>query len=735
MSEFQGQLRIRKIRSRGKVGGIIFSAVTLAPTPVRYVVKADWKIARLPSLFREGHLWFIKGETKTQTIKWKDGTEQSENVLIPSQIQFVKASNENLKKLLAEAKEFKGISEVKAAKLVSFFGDELYEIAMKNDVDRLLPILGNEVASRLVSGLNLYQELHTLRLLDELGIPPYIGDSVLRIWGVDAHERIKENPYLLGVFMANLNVVDEYAINRLGFKTDSPLRLIAYVKDVMFSAFKAGNTCLPTTEVKYRVKRLLGDLVEQAFDVAVKSGEIIVDGAITQVRSMDIVESSIASIIIKLCKSQYPKSLSKRVETQINEFEIGADIKLTNEQRNAISSCCTSRLTLLTGGAGCGKTTVIEAICYALEKLYQTKKIYLMALAGKAAQRITEATGREAMTIASFMFNVEADEIPDDATIIVDEASMVDVLSLLKILKRLPPEGRLILTGDEQQLPPVGIGLSLHDLMGTTVTNPVLTAVQRQSEESGIPSIANQIRNFHRAKVDIAFKDFAGISEGVSFIECEDKALNASTLLAYEKLGGDGTNNDVLILSATKYSFGGIKDLNSTIHDKYSKGEVITFNDPDFGQVTHLINGRSVRIGELVMFTRNDYEKDIRNGSIGKVYERTIDGITVDFEGKKINLSFSEMQHLEHAYGLTIHKSQGSQFERVVVVIKDSRNLDRHLIYTALTRAKKQVVFVGDKHTFYKALGISNAHKRFTKLTQHLTSQMNKNSSSIEMTN
>lgn len=720
MTTFKGILQIRRIRSRGTIGGVIFSAATLENPPIRYVVKADWKIAPVTSLFREGHLWDVSGVVDTQVVKWQDGTESKENVLVPDELKFVKASNENLKKLLTESKDFRGISQVKAEKLVSFFGDDLYDIAANNQLERLLPILGEEVATRLIEGLNQYQELSALRLLDDLGVPHHIGESVLKIWGCEAYDKIRENPYLLGVFMADLKVVDEYAINRLGFCENSPLRLTAYVKDVMFNAFKTGNTCLPTSDVKYRVKRLLGDLSHQAFDLAVTSGEIIVEGAITQVRSMHIIESSVASIIRKLAESPSPPSLVECIERQVKVFERRAGIELTFEQKNAVMQCCTSRLTLLTGGAGCGKTTVIEAICFALEKLSQTSHIYIMALAGKAAQRITEATGRDAMTIASFMYNVDAEDIPDDAVIIVDEASMVDILSLLKLLKRVPPRGRLILTGNEQQLPPVGIGLSLHELVKTSIRNPVLTAVKRQSEESGIPAIANQIRNYGEVKSEIVFSSFEGLSDGVSFVECDINSLEHQVLRIYEELGGDGTTNDVLILSSTKHLTGGVSNINALIHDKHSKGHIISFNEKDFGQVTHHINGRPLRLGEQVMYTRNDYQKDIRNGSVGSVVGKIGEVVTIDFDGNNVDLSLPELSSLEHAYSLTVHKSQGSQFERVIVVIKKGRNLDRHLIYTALTRAKKQVVFVGDKDAFYQALNTSNAQNRYTKLSHHL---------------
>lgn len=724
MGAYSGLLQIRKIRSKGKLGGVIFSANTLEDRPIRYVVKADWRIAPTPSMFKEGHIWSVQGEVETSTITWKDGTKAKENIIVPIELRFAKASNENLKRLLAESKEFAGISQVKAEKLVSFFGDELYEIAANNEIERLLPILGKDVATRLINGLKEYQELNTLKLLDDLGVPYQVTESVLKIWGADAYEKIQANPYLLTIFMANLKMVDEYAINRLGLPLNSPQRLISYVKEVMFNAFNAGNTCLPTNEAKYRVKRLLGSLSREALQLAQESGEIIVDGNITQVRSMDIIESSVAEIIANLAQANFNEGLEKQISAKIDTFEIGAGFNLTQEQREAVTRCCTNRLAILTGGAGCGKTTVIEAICFALESLHQTKQIFLMALAGKAAQRITEATGREAMTVASFMYNVDAEDIDDDAVFIVDEASMIDVLSLLKILKRIPCRGRLILTGDEEQLPPVGIGLSLHALVNQDIPKANLTAVKRQAESSGIPSIASKIRAFQKDESDLEFKPFIGIADGVNFIECNSTEIEQKCIEVYEALGGDGSNNDVLILSPTKNLNGGVINLNCRIHDKFSQGEVVNFNHEEFGDVTHHISGRALRVGELVMYTRNDYQKDIRNGSVGKVLAYSHDSVTVDFEGNTTELSISELSNLEHAYALTVHKAQGSQFERVIVIIKESRNLDRHLIYTALTRAKKQVVFVGQRQSMYSGLSVSNAHKRHTNLPKFLSEQL-----------
>ena len=478
MSEFEGELQIRKIRRRGSAGGVIFSAVAVGSNQ-RFVVKANHQVARSPLLFREMHIWHVKGQVEQTPIKWKDGTTAIENTITPTKMDFVKAAHENLKRLLSESPDFKGISEIKADKLVTHFGETLYDIARNNDIDRLLPIVGQEVAQRIIDGLNQYEELGTLRLLDDLGVPPYIGESVITIWQQQAYEQIKKNPYFLTAFMADLSAIDAYALDRLKMKEDASERLIAYAKNVMFNGFNSGNTCLEISKVNYQLNRMLGkSLGTKAFDIAVKQGELLIHENFVQVKSMDIVESSVACIIKHLSEKTYSKALETRVESVIDSFELGVGFSLTVQQRNAVLQCCTNSITLLTGGAGCGKTTVLEAICYVLESLNQTKQIILMALAGKAAQRITEATGREAMTIAGFMHNVAPEDIDDDAVIIIDEASMVDVLSLLKVLKRVPKRGRIILTGDQEQLPPVGVGLGLHILVNLSLANPHLSVVK-----------------------------------------------------------------------------------------------------------------------------------------------------------------------------------------------------------------------------------------------------------------
>ncbi|MCU8069390.1 ATP-dependent RecD-like DNA helicase [Shewanella sp. SM32] len=233
------------------------------------------------------------------------------------------------------------------------------------------------------------------------------------------------------------------------------------------------------------------------------------------------------------------------------------------------------------------------------------------------------------------------------------------------------------------------------------------------------------VRHYPILKMSIPFAEYKGKGFGVSFIECSEMELTQKTIDIYSDIGGDGTNNNVLMLSPVKHQYGGVDALNAKIHDSFVNGGALVLEQIDGSSITHHMLGRSLRVGDLVMYTKNDYTRDIRNGSVGKIIQQNQDVITVDFEGNIVDLSWSDLSNLEYAYALTVHKSQGSQYDRVVVVIKKSRNLDRHLIYTAITRAKHQVVFVGDFSQFELALTKSNALSRHTLLAQHIEHRKN----------
>jgi len=256
-----------------------------------------------------------------------------------------------------------------------------------------------------------------------------------------------------------------------------------------------------------------------------------------------------------------------------------------------------------------------------------------------------------------------------------------------------------------------------------------LSVPKRFSEASGIPMIANKIRNFPDDQCEMEFTEFNGPGSGVSFIESEECNIQETVIAIYEKLGGNGNSEDIVILSPMRTTSSGVLEINNAHHLKFfdTTTDKLLFQDDEFSNVGANINNCPVCMGELLMSKRNDYPRGIRNGSVGKVidFDRNEHTITVDFNGNFVNFHTSEMPYLERASAMTVHKSQGSQYERVIVIVKDCHMLDRNLLYTATTRAKEQVIFVGSKEIFYQKLLISKTSERLT-LMQHYFEQQSK---------
>jgi len=289
-----------------------------------------------------------------------------------------------------------------------------------------------------------------------------------------------------------------------------------------------------------------------------------------------------------------------------------------------------------------------------------------------------------------------------DAVVVIDEMSMVDAILFYRLLRHIPPSTRLILVGDPSQLPPIGPGLVLHALAGhPAVAQTELKVVQRQSDASGILPVAAAVRRHTMPD----YAPYQGPGNGVSFVDCPDHALDESVERLYADLGGSGADYGVQILSMIRSSQGGVKNLNQRLHDRYRREAPPVYSvDPQFGVVpAKTLEYVPLKVGDLVIFTKNDYTLGLRNGSLGRIIEalpveaEDSDCCKVDFEGIAYTLKTTQLESLSHAYAITVHKSQGSQFSRVIVPIRRSRLLDQALIYTAITRAVDQVVLIGNR--------------------------------------
>lgn len=702
------ELRVTSLRSRGKHGGVIFGGVSNANE--RYVAVCNYNVINDGSLVDKGQRWLISGTLLT----WN-----GELQIKAASAQLVRPSGSNIVEWISNSTMCAGIGQVKAAKLFDRFGSALIEHINSKNLDLLSEVVSPEAADLLCHAFETHRVASTLLWLDQLGIDRRIGQKIVDFYGEQAQIKVENNPYRLVSFAEKWRTVDQLAQSRFGIADDDHRRLKAAIEEVLYSGIADGHTCLPSEGVKTRLYKLLGSypLVSQALalDSDTQYRRI---GDFYQPEGTYIIEEYVATRLGEISNGETTGQHSLLVDANVDEalvarsiteYEANNGFTLTAEQRTAVFASAGSPLSLILGGAGTGKTTVLKALYCALEASQKCVAIHQLALAGRAAQRMTQATGRESMTIASFLNKVDSLALGHGSVVVIDEMSMVDVILMYRLLLQIPPGTRVILVGDPSQLPPIGPGLVFHALAGNpSIVQTELKVTKRQSSSSGIPTVADAIRTHKIPK----FASYAGKGSGVSFVPCSDAEMDKTVLRIYEELGGNGSDYTVQILSVTRNNAGGVRELNSALHTRYRReARQVQCYDPQYGVVGALSPDRlPFCVGDLVLFTENNYELGLRNGSLG-VIVKALDVINgeseccvAQFEGTEYRFKSAHLQALAHAYSITVHKSQGSQFERVIIPIRKSRLLDQTLIYTAVTRGVEQVVLVGDQAAAYRAI-------------------------------
>lgn len=721
MSDPSVQLRITSVRSRGRFGGVIFSGRT--EDGDQYVAVCDHKLVPDSSLVDKGQHWTIRGTPTLRESLGTNGFKIKETQIAAEEAELVRPSGRNIIAWIAECQDCPGIGQVKASRLYDRFGPALVDFIEQKNLSALAEVIGDEAAELLCHAFTKYSVANTLLWLDRSGIQRRIGKKITDFYKDKAQEKIEANPYVLISFEANWKTVDELARQRFGITLDDPRRLETAIEESLYRGLKHGHTCLPASQLRTRLTTLLGNSYALA-DHALASGVVStqyreIDG-IYQPTGMYLIESYLANRLHEMVAGEDAEGQAglfsplsgdlRAVASILDTYELTHGITLSDEQRHAVFKSAGAHLSLILGGAGTGKTTVLKALYEVLEELQPGLAIYQLALAGRAAQRMAEATGRESMTIAGFLTKMDPATISMGSVIVVDEMSMVDVILMYRLLRHIPSGVRLILVGDPSQLPPIGPGLVLHALAGlSSIPQTELKVVKRQSSASGIPQVAAAIRN-HQAPTWADYTGQAG--SGVSFVNCTPALLEEAVHQIYEELGGAGEDYRVQILSITNADLGGVKNLNAALHSRYRQGaELVHCHDAEFGTVGATTLDRvPLKVGDLVIYTENDYTLGLRNGSLGKIIAALPIGepdepcCVCDFEGTEYRLTTRQMNALRHSYSITVHKSQGSQFKRVIVPIRESRLLDQTLIYTAVTRGVDQVVLVGNEQAALKAI-------------------------------
>ncbi len=673
---------------------------------------------------------------------------------------FEKLMPENaaaLEKYLASG-TIKGIGPATAKKIIDKFGEETLNI-FKFEPLRLAEIKGisKEKAYDIGEEFNEKWEVwQIVSFLEEFGIGANNSKKVYDALGVNAVEKIQENPYILVdiVYGVNFHNIDKIAM-QIGIPMDSDYRIKSGIKYALLIASYNGNTCVKKENLISFVKSTLEIQEEQIennlINLNVKS-EIVIeeqeDGQWVFLEPLARAEKNIATKLKALRDSQNTKHI-RNFDNLIKKQEEKLEIDLSEKQFDAIRQVNENNVCIITGGPGTGKTTIIKFMIEIYKK--EKKKVVLCAPTGRAAKRMSETTGEDAKTIHRLLEigkfeedklgSIDTDVTPVDADVIViDEMSMVDVFLMNYLMKAVYLGTKIIFVGDFNQLPSVGPGSILKDVIDSEEFVTVhLDKIFRQAARSKI------IVNAHNVNQGMSFvgkKDYTEDSEEDFFYVNEanqDKMLYQVTSLCKDRLKNYGDYEffkNIQVLTPTKKGKLGTKELNISLQN--------VLNPADSGILEKQYGSSVFREGDRVMQVKNNYDiywekgKDklsknyeigtgIFNGEIGRISKIYTEEHQVEVyfdDGKVAWYAYSELEQLEHAYAITIHKAQGSEFDVVVLVVPPSSNmlLTRNLLYTGITRAKKMIIVLSNDRLIDFMINNSENKKRNTGLKFKLKS-------------
>lgn len=641
----------------------------------------------------------------------------------------------------------KGLGPAIAKKIVKQFGTEALDI-IDNDCMQLTVIKGITSDKALYIS-NEYHKItgvnEVIKFLGEYNFGPAHAISVWSAFEHDSIKQIKTNPYILCTSGIDIDFrsVDRMAAD-LGFDAENSDRVRAGIVYVLHENANAGHTCLPTEKLRESVCDNLGierrqfescldDCEEKDWVVRITLGK----REFVYLPEYYLAETYIAKKLAFMLRTsaQYEKDYSD----EIRGVEFSENIQYEDLQRAAISACLTGSVFILTGGPGTGKTTTLNGVIKILKA--QKKRILLCAPTGRAAKRMSDLTGEPARTIHRLLevdFNAkgelkfkrnETNPLPADV-VIADEMSMVDALLMCSLVRAIKPTSKFIMVGDSNQLPSVGAGNVLKDLIASHYIPSVeLTEIFRQAAQSLIVTNAHRIVNGEFPVLDDRQNDFFFMNKSL-----ESDIAELVIQLAKQRLPdtyGFSPIDDIQVLCPTKMGMAGTKELNKQLQS--------ALNPPSQNKAELKFFDVIFRTGDKVMQTKNDYDvlwtknnekgSGIFNGDIGIIrsVDRFSQNVTIDFEGRVAIYTSEMLRRLEHAYAITIHKSQGSEYDAVIIPITAFTHnlLYRNLLYTGVTRAKKMIIVIGTKELVKTMVDNNRKMLRYSLLRPLLEKEMN----------
>jgi len=693
-----------------------------------------WSVVRLrpddaPSFTATGPLLGVReGDELRLSGRWIDHAKFGEQFEADSYVQVAPSTLEGLRRFLGSGR-IRGLGPKMAARVVERFGLQTLDV-LDSDPGRLLEIRG--IGPRTVERIRTSWEQHRgvqqiMIFLTGHGVAPGVAIKAYRRYGAGAVEVVRSNPYRLAeeVFGVGFLTADRIA-RKLGIPPDAPERLEAGLLYALQEGAGQGHVFLPADELQERAAALLeadGAELNNALE-RLRSRELVVVRARPEATAavytprLESAEATLARDLRELLGAD-STTTPVVVDRAIDWYQQRARIRLAPRQRQALGAALADKVAVITGGPGTGKTTLIRGVVEILGKKEAT--VLLAAPTGRAAKRLAETTGLAAKTIHRLLefnpttatFSRNRQNTLEAECLVVDEVSMLDVELAASLLEAVPPGCRLVLVGDADQLPSVGPGNVLADLIASDQFPVVrLDKIFRQAERSLIVVNAHRVNAGKMPRLEGEDdSDFYFVARD-NPTAAADLAIDFAARRIPERFGLDPIL-DVQVLSPMHRGELGVTRLNERLQ------ALLTPPGPEL-----VVGWRRFRVGDKVMQVRNNYELDVFNGDLGRVqsFDAEERELVVEFDGRPVVIPSENLEDVVPAYACTIHKSQGSEYPAVVIVLHHQHHvmLQRNLLYTAITRGRRLVVIVGSKRALGRAVANATVRRRYTLLADRL---------------
>ena len=634
-----------------------------------------------------------------------------------------------------------GIGPELARRLVARFGTETLEIVGR-DPARLTEVdgIGRARAERIRERWQEQRALEDVMVfLQGHGVSPAFANRIWRRYGTDAIGIVRSNPYRLALDIAGIGFRSADAIARsLGVLATAPARAEAGLLHVLGELADDGHMHAPTPSLLAAARETLAvgdEILEPAVLRLVGAGRLVAEtlgdrGECVSLAPLHAAEARAALLLGRLAGTAHAKTavgVDINIDAGLARYEAEAKLVLAPQQRLAVAAAAHDKVVVITGGPGVGKTTIVRALLALVEGPFS--RILLASPTGRAAKRLAETTLRPAMTIHRLLeyqprtggFGRDEAHPLDCELLVIDEASMIDTLLFAAVCAALPPTARLVLVGDVDQLPSVGPGRVLADVIASGRATVVrLTQVFRQAAQSAIVTNAHRV---HRGELpDLEPHEDADFF----FIERDEPARVLETMLEVvaeripRRFGLDPFTDVQVLTPMHKGEVGSLR-LGAELQAR--------LNPPGPSRPELVRGPRTFRLGDKVLQVKNDYDKDVWNGDVGRVTrlesaspDKNEHRLVIDFDGREVGYSVDELDALAHGYALTVHKAQGSEYPAVVIplVTQHFMLLQRNLLYTAITRARRLCVLVGSRKALGIAVRTDDTRLRWTWLARRL---------------